>query len=86
MKEMPDAYYQILEQLQAVDFALVDLTLYLDTHPKDANAIRQFNELAKQRKCIKRKFESQFGPLQQFGNSYVGCPFTWNEAPWPWQV
>lgn len=85
-KEVPDAYYEIMEQLQAVDFALVELTLYLDTHPKDTNAVAQFNDLAKQRKRIKREFESQFGPLQQFGNSYVDCPFNWKKAPWPWQV
>ena len=32
MKQMPADYYQLLEQLQTVDFVLVELTLYLDTH------------------------------------------------------
>lgn len=30
---LPESYYQLLEKIQAVDFVLVDLTLYLDTHP-----------------------------------------------------
>ena len=36
MKQMPPEYYQLMEQLQAVDFVLVELTLYLDTHNEDA--------------------------------------------------
>ncbi|MNY79275.1 CotJB protein [compost metagenome] len=32
---------QLLEELQAIDFALVDITLYLDTHPDDTIAFAQ---------------------------------------------
>ena len=63
MKQIPPEYYQIMEQLQTVDFVLVELTLYLDTHPDDLEAIKQFNHYAKERKTIKKAFESQFGPL-----------------------
>ncbi len=86
MKQMPPEYYQLLEQLQAVDFVLVDLTLYLDTHNQDAEAIQQFNHCAKERKKLKKLIESNFGPMQQFGNSYSGYPWNWDDAPWPWQV
>ncbi|MFZ0477336.1 MAG: spore coat protein CotJB, partial [Halobacillus sp.] len=40
--------YELMEKIQMVDFALVELTLYLDTHPNDFQAIQQFNELAVQ--------------------------------------
>jgi spore coat protein JB len=86
MKQIPAEYYQMLEQLQAVDFVLVELQLYLDTHPDDLEAIKQFNHYAKERKTLNKAFESQFGPLQQFGNSYSGHPWNWNDPPWPWQV
>lgn len=86
MKQVPAEYYQLMEQLQAVDFVLVELTLYLDTHNDDQEAINQFNHYARERKRIKKLFESQFGPLQQFGNSYSGYPWNWDDAPWPWQV
>ena len=75
MKQMPPEYYQLMQQLQAVDFVLVELTLYLDTH-----------QFASERKKIKKAFESQFGPLLQFGNSYSGYPWNWDDSPWPWQV
>jgi spore coat protein JB len=86
MKQVPDEYYQLMEQLQTVDFVLVELTLYLDTHPDDLEAINQFNHYVKERKRIKKMFERQFGPLQQYGNSYSGYPWNWKDTPWPWQV
>jgi spore coat protein JB len=86
MKQLPPEFYQLMEQLQAVDFVLVELTLYLDTHPQDVESIQQFNHYAKERKGLKKLIESQYGPLQQFGNSFSGTPWNWNDAPWPWQL
>lgn len=83
---MSQAYYELLHQLQAVDFVLVELTLYLDTHPDDHEAINQFNSFAKERNRLKKLYESQYGPLLQYGNSYSTYPWNWNETPWPWQV
>lgn len=81
-----DQYYQILHNLQAVDFVLVELTLFLDTHPKDVDAIHQFNHYANERKKIVTLFESKYGPLMQFGHSLSPDTWEWANAPWPWQV
>jgi spore coat protein JB len=86
MKQLPPEFYTLMEELQAVDFVLVDLTLYLDTHPHDYEAIQQFNTFAKQRGLLKKQIESQYGPLQQYGNSYSGYPWNWDDGPWPWQL
>jgi len=83
---MPEAYYQLLHKLQAVDFVLVELTLYLNTHPEDRKAIEQFNFYVQKKQALKGQFDQQFGPLQQYGNSPSRAPFDWKEAPWPWQV
>ncbi|HEU4965767.1 MAG TPA: spore coat protein CotJB [Bacilli bacterium] len=85
-KQLPEEYYKLLHDLQAVDFVLVELNLYLDTHPDDKNAVEQYNHYAHKKQLLKRDFEQQFGPLQGFGNSYSRYPFDWKEAPWPWQV
>jgi spore coat protein JB len=85
-KKLPKEFYQLMEELQAIDFVLVDLTLYLDTHPLDANSIQQYNEFAKKRKHVKRQIEALYGPLEQFGHSYSGYPWNWDDAPWPWQI
>jgi spore coat protein JB len=67
----------LLNELQALDFALVELTLYLDTHPFDVNAIKQHNDLAEQRHVTRTKLEDQSGALKNE---------RWNLAPWPWQI
>jgi spore coat protein JB len=81
-----EAYFKELEVLQKVDFALVELTLYLDTHPTDMQAVQQFNQLAQRRQQIAGEFEMRHGPLLQFGHSYSRFPWQWVDSPWPWQV
>lgn len=83
---MPDEYYEQLEQIQSLDFVLVELTLYLDTHPDDWKAIEQYNQVAQQSKTLKSQFEAQFGPLKHFGESYSRYPWEWMKPPWPWQL
>jgi len=83
---LDNEYYRRLHELQSIDFVLVELQLYLDTHPHDMRALEQFNHYAQVRKGLMRDFEASYGPLQQFGNSFSGYPWQWNDAPWPWQV
>jgi spore coat protein JB len=85
-KAPTDHYYQMLQELQAVDFVLVELNLYLDTHPTDTQAIEQYNRLAQSRYQLACRYESEYGPLLHFGRSYSRQPFDWVETPWPWQV
>ncbi|UHA73996.1 spore coat protein CotJB [Paenibacillus sp. 481] len=79
-------YYQLLLQLQEVDFTLLELNLYLDTHPQDVQAIQQFNHYVQERTKLAKVYVERYGPLQNFGRDYSGCPWTWAEVPWPWQV
>ncbi|MEI5907157.1 spore coat protein CotJB [Bacillus spongiae] len=84
---LPPLYYELLQDLQEIDFVILELTLYLDTHPSDEYALTQYNQFVQQRKQAKKRFESQFGSLTSFGYSYTQPKkWNWQEAPWPWQV
>ncbi|MDF1507691.1 spore coat protein CotJB [Robertmurraya sp. DFI.2.37] len=85
-KQLPPEFYELMEQLQAVDFVLVELSLYLDTHNNDLEAINQFNHYVKERKKLRKAVEAVYGPLMQFGHSYSGQPWDWDDSPWPWQL
>jgi spore coat protein JB len=85
-KPYPNDYYKQLEEIQAADFVLVELTLYLDTHPDDGQAISQYNQFAQYSRQLKRAFESQFGPLQQGSLNSSQTVWEWSKSPWPWQV
>jgi spore coat protein JB len=85
-RKLPEHFYTMLEELQEVDFVLVELTLYLDTHPLDSQAIQQYNQFAQKRMQLAGRFEMEFGPLKSFGQSFTRQPWQWIDTPWPWQV
>jgi spore coat protein JB len=76
----------MLRRLQEIDFVLVELTLYLDTHPDDLQAVEQFNWYAAERVKAKEAYESRYGPLMQFGHSMTRYPYEWDQGPWPWEL
>ncbi|MCL6445517.1 MAG: spore coat protein CotJB [Alicyclobacillus sp.] len=83
---MPREYYQMLSELQSVDFVLVELSLYLDTHQDDTQALTQFSQYQRRKQVLTQQFEALFGPLHEYGNSPAGQSWGWAEGPWPWQV
>lgn len=81
-----DNYYRLLKDLQMHDFALLELSLFLNTHPADMPSLQQFNQLVQKRQRIAANFEQLYGPLLQYGHSYSKFPWQWAQSPWPWQV
>ncbi len=74
----------MLMQLQELKFAMIDLDLYLDTHPTDTKAINDFDKYAKQEKELCKMFESKYGPLTIDGE-LMTKGWTWINDPWPWE-
>ena len=74
-----------LLELQQLSFALVDLNLYLDTHPQCQKAIEDFNTLFQKYWESKSNYEAQHGPLTNFGFSPASYPSQWINNPWPWE-
>ena len=75
----------MLMQLQELNFAMIDLGLYLDLHDNDRSAINLFNEYQKKEKELCKMFENKYGPLT-FDSKEVGNTWTWDNGPWPWEV
>jgi spore coat protein JB len=75
-----------LQQVQELEFALVEMNLYLDIHPGDANALAAFNDLATRYATARSNYEAQFGPLINYGVSGPASSWSWIDEPWPWQV
>lgn len=75
---------RMLYEIMALDFALIDLNLYLDTHPTDADAIDLFNNVAKKRKVMVDSYQAMYGPLTASGYTNSEDMWDWIEEPWPW--
>ena len=72
-----------LAELQALEFVVLELALYLDTHPEDAEAFTLFRQYAAMEKAAKAAYESKFGPLTK--SAAASCEkYRWLQDPWPW--
>lgn len=73
-----------LSELQALEFVLVELGLYLDTHPTDQEAFALFQEYAALEQEGKKRYEAEYGPLTSAASAQ-GKTFEWIHGPWPWE-
>ena len=48
-------------------FAISDITLFLDTHPKDPDALDYFQHMKHKYNHFVAEYETKFGPLTQTG-------------------
>lgn len=72
-----------LAELQALEFVLVELGLYLDTHQGDQEAFELFQKYAALEKEGRARYEAMYGPLTQTAAA-AGDRYTWLKDPWPW--
>lgn len=79
-----DGRKALLKEVMAADFTLIDLNLYLNTHPYDARVIALFNSCAVKAKQLREMFEAKYGPLC-ITSPIAKCPWSWIESPWPWE-
>ena len=75
---------QALLKIQMIDFAMIDVGLYLDVYPDNKKALEYFSQLEELRESAVREYEARYGPLTICGledknyNTYIN-------GPWPWE-
>lgn len=74
----------LLREIQELDFRMLDLQLYLDTHPLETKAVEEYNIAAKKYRAMKEHYEKLYGPIVLDAYDYT-TPWKWVEGPWPWQ-
>ena len=79
-----DDRQKLLEQIMAYDFCLVDLGLFLDTHPSDANALKDYRMCFEESEKLRKEYEEKYGPLSL---RHSPNPHCWQsiDSPWPWE-
>lgn len=90
--------HELLNKINEVSFVVNDLTLFLDTHPTDEQALTLFDTNSKERKRLLEEYESSFEPLtidciksDSMQNDHDFCQysgqkhFTWVDGPTPWE-
>lgn len=78
-----DVVQNALNELQALEFVILELGLYLDTHQNDAEAFALFQEYVEMEKKAREAYEAAYGPLKLCSTA-KDKTFTWMKDPWPW--
>ena len=78
----PRAAHELYD-LQAVNFAITELGLYLDTHSGDDEATALYNQYAERYEDALQQYQQNGGSLTQMLSAQSGS-YTWPDDPWPW--
>ena len=73
-----------LTELQALEFVITELGLYLDTHSEDAEAFAMFQQYAALEKEGRKRYEAMCGPVTQTAAADFDR-YVWFQDPWPWE-
>ena len=76
---------EMMKKLQELGFMLVELNLYLDTHPDCARARELYNTYSAQQAALREEYFEKYGPTMNFGLCPAGDSFSWVNSPWPWE-
>ncbi len=73
-----------LRKLSSYHFMLVELTLFLDTHPDNTEALKMFEDYKEKYKVMLKNYEQKYGPITTMG--VIGnTTWDWIKSPWPWE-
>lgn len=71
-------------ELQALGFAIQELTLYLDTHRDDREALELRRQYIALYQNGVKEYEKRCGPLTHM-TAGAGDSYDWLDDPWPWE-
>lgn len=72
-----------LTELQTMGFVIQELSLYLDTHRDDAEALEMYQKYQKIYQEGREAYEKMCGPLNHMSVTDGG--YRWLDDPWPWE-
>ncbi len=77
---------ELLREIQRWQFRIIELTLFLDTHPNDQRALADYNQSSQRLRTLVDEYEKRYGPLSNWGLAPSGSPWAWACGPWPWET
>ena len=77
--------YSLMNNIRMLQFAAIELNLYLDNFPENKEATKKYKEISPKLDELINDYEVKYGPIRNFGDAYVEDPIAWTESPWPWE-
>ncbi len=77
---------KLLHDIGILGFVVIELSLYLDTHPTDRNAMEYFNHYNRLANQARQEYSAKYTPLTLSCTETSGCSdWQWALAPMPWE-
>ncbi|WP_242842103.1 spore coat protein CotJB [Ruminiclostridium cellobioparum] len=76
----------MLLQVQAYEFALVEVGLFLDTHPNDQTALAYFSQYRELKHRAVSDYTRMYGPITMDHMDNDLSTWRWIDNPWPWET
>ena len=76
---------QMRNQIDALSFTQLELTLYLDVNPGDETARAMWSKNAARLEEMERQYHAATGKIWPMRHSSHGGSRAWVEEPWPWE-
>ena len=77
--------HECLNAIRKLQFFFFYLNLYLDNFPNCKNATDDYKVISSKLRKLIWDYEQDYGPLTNFGSSYIQNPDAWIDSPWPWE-
>lgn len=72
----------LMLKIYETEFAMIDLSLYLDLHKEDTKIYDTFRNYVNDFEKYKNMYEKQYGPLDL---TFIETnTYEWSKNPWPW--
>jgi spore coat protein JB len=76
---------ELMNEIRKIQFAAVELNLYLDNFPKCKEAKEDYDKISAKLDKLICEYEMNYGPLTNFGSAFTENPVAWTKMPWPWE-
>jgi spore coat protein JB len=76
---------RLLTSIDSLEFALIDLSLYLDIYPDNEYMLKQFNMVRTNMNELVYEYQKKYGPLCLNNDALNKYPYAWIKSPWPWE-
>ena len=77
---------KLLHDIGVLGFVVIELSLYLDTHPTDQNALKYFNHYNRLANQARQEYSAKYTPLTISCAGVSACnDRQWALAPGPWE-
>ena len=85
MNEVSTPCRRTLRDLQAIDFSLVEIGLYLDAYPDAKEALAYYHKLLEKRERLLAERQAGGCPPITATDRPSASEWNWVTGPWPWE-